>query len=74
MIRYLATRAAHERNPYPPNTERWASWNTGFIESVALKWPGKWTASLFAVQTAMVVAASLAWFWLCVAFFDWLRP
>lgn len=42
MLRYVATKMAHARNPYPPGSSSWGHWNAGYIETAIPRTPTRW--------------------------------
>jgi hypothetical protein len=62
MLRYIATRLAHEKNPYPPHTPEWESYNKGFISTSLVTLPSIWEVLLMLcyLSPAIVIAAGIA--------------
>lgn len=69
-LRYVVMKMAHERNPYPANSSRWAPWNDGFIDEMMPEWPSRWVIAYGAIiigpmfiPGAIVLLAGWIWLW-----------
>lgn len=58
MIRYIATRVAHEKNPYSPQSEEWASYNKGFVETVVPSLPSRWEVLLMLLELSPFICVA----------------
>lgn len=59
MLRYIATKAAHARNPYPFGSAMWHSYNFGFIDQIMPRWPSRWELALAFIYAIPIIVIGL---------------
>lgn len=61
MLRYIVTKMAHARNPYPHGSAPWVNWNDGFIGVTMPQWPNRWESAFMALMfgAPVVVGATI---------------
>lgn len=56
MYRYVATRIALQKNPYPAGSQEWARYNEGFVSMMIPHMPSRWDLAMMALYAIPPIA------------------